>query len=125
MQRKITFARQLRRVCTDAERKLWRYIRNRQISGLKFRRQHPIGSFILDFYCEELRFGIELDGGQHYSDSGQAQDTRRTAMLREKGVRILRFSNLDVLNNIEGVVTAILQSVAALTSAFSRKSEAK
>jgi very-short-patch-repair endonuclease len=76
-------ARRLRENSTDAERKLWRWLRARRLSGLKFRRQHPIGAFIVDFVCLERRLIIELDGGQHSTSA--SDDARRTRYLRKRG----------------------------------------
>ena len=99
--------RKLRKNQTDAERKLWSILRNRQLSGVKFRRQFPIGKYILDFYFPEYKLGIEADGGQHYEDKGKKQDGLRTRELAKYGVRIARFSDLDILNNINGVYEII------------------
>ncbi len=90
---------------TDAERKLWSALRDRQIDGLKFRRQHPIGPYVLDFLCEERRLAVELDGGQHTAE----KDAARTAWLADHGVRVIRFWNNDVLTNLPGVVEMIRQ----------------
>jgi very-short-patch-repair endonuclease len=88
---------------TDAERTLWKALRDRQLDGHKFRRQHPIGPYILDFFCEERRLAIEVDGGQHTAE----RDAPRTAWLAGHGIRILRFWNNDVLNNLPGVLETI------------------
>ena len=90
---------------TDAERKLWSALRDRQIDGLKFRRQHPIGPYVLDFLCEERLLAVELDGGQHTAE----KDAARTAWLADHGVRVIRFWNNDVLTNLPGVVEMIRQ----------------
>ena len=103
-------ARDLRRNLTDAERALWRHLRQRQVAGLKFRRQHPIGHYILDFVCLEARLVIELDGGQHADRQGE--DHERTAWLEARGYRVLRFWNTDVLGNPEGLLELILRAVA-------------
>jgi adenine-specific DNA-methyltransferase len=105
------FARRLRRESTDAERQLWRHLRNRAVLGLKFRRQHAIPPFFLDFACPEIALVIEIDGGQHMSEEALASDARRTAFLEAQGYSVLRFSNIDVLTNIEGVVLAIEAAV--------------
>jgi len=101
-------ARQLRRDMTDAERRLWSALRDRRIAGHKFRRQHPVGPFILDFACLELRLAIEADGGQH-ADS--ERDRCRTAWLEGEGWRVLRFWNNDILTNMEGVAARILEAL--------------
>jgi very-short-patch-repair endonuclease len=98
-------ARDLRRGMTDAERLLWRHLRRRQVEGLKFRRQHPLGCFIVDFVCIEAALVIEIDGGQH--GERLAQDAARTAWLNRQGYRVLRFWNNEVLDNIDAVRQAI------------------
>ena len=100
-----TNARRLRREMTDAERLLWAQLRQRQVAGLKFRRQHPLGSFIVDFVCIEARLVIEVDGGQH--GEWQPADEARTAWLNSQGYRVLRIWNNEVLQNIDGVREAI------------------
>lgn len=107
---KRDFARQLRRDMTDAERHLWRHLRQRQLDGHRFRRQQPIGPYVVDFVCLEWHLVIEVDGGQH-ADS--ASDSRRSQFLAQKDFLVLRFWNNDVLGNIEGVVDAIRQSLAS------------
>ena len=97
-------AQRLRRELTDAERKLWSVLRNRQLEGAKFRRQQPICPFIVDFVCQERRLIIEADGGQH---AGNGADERRTAFLESKGYRVLRFWNNDILSNLDGVAQVI------------------
>jgi very-short-patch-repair endonuclease len=97
----------LRRHPTDAEKKLWRHLRNRQISGAKFRRQQPFGPYILDFYCAESKLAIELDGGQHSKLKGAAQDKQRDEYLKEEGVTVLRFWNNQLLCEFEGVIEMI------------------
>ncbi len=99
------FARQLRKNATDAERLLWKHIRNRQIDGHKFRRQYPIEPYTVDFICLERQLIIEVDGGQHAQQI--TQDTERSDWLAAKGYRILRFWNNEVLANISGVVAVI------------------
>ena len=97
-------ARRLRRDETAAEQAIWRLLRNRQFSSLKFRRQHPIGRYFVDFYCHERRLVIEIDGGQHSPES----DHKRTACLEGRGLTVLRFWNNEVQENIEGVWETIL-----------------
>src|SRR2546425_3928171 len=98
-------AKRLRRDETDAERKLWMRLRDRQLNGLKFRRQQPIGRYIVDFFCPEHRLVIELDGG-HHADQIQA-DQRRTEFLNKVGYRVLRFWDNDVLTEPESVLQKI------------------
>jgi very-short-patch-repair endonuclease len=104
----IARARALRARMTDAERKLWFALRDRRFASFKFRRQVPIGSFIADFICYELRVVIEVDGGQH-SDS--RSDQRRDGWFARNDFLVLRFWNNDVLSNREGVLTSILEAL--------------
>ena len=101
-------ARELRLTMTDAERRLWSALRGRRLQGYKFRRQHPLGPFVLDFACIEHRLVIEADGGQH-ADS--ESDERRTAWLEARGWRVIRFWNNEILTNPEGVQDAILRAL--------------
>ncbi|WP_414718169.1 endonuclease domain-containing protein [Stutzerimonas kunmingensis] len=113
------FARNLRGQLTDCERLLWRQLRNRGLAGFKFRRQHPCPPYVLDFYCAELRLVVELDGGQHFDKAGLAKDRLRTAYLQHHGLEVLRFSNLDVIRNLEGVLTEILSWIETRTPTLS------
>ncbi|MEW5892256.1 MAG: endonuclease domain-containing protein [Pseudomonadota bacterium] len=97
--------RALRDAQTDAEATLWRALRNRQVEGFKFRRQHAIGPYIADFVCLEVALVLELDGGQH-ADAA-IEDAKRTAYLQAQGYGVLRFWNNDVLGNLEGVLEVI------------------
>jgi len=101
-------ARRLRKEMPDAEKKLWWRLRRGQISGLSFRRQHPMGPYVLDFYCPLIQLAIELDGGQHNEQTTQIRDERRTSWLNTKGVTVIRFWNNDVLSNMDGVLTEIM-----------------
>ena len=98
-------ARQLRREMTDAEQFLWRHLRMRQLHGLKFRRQHPCGHFILDFACVELKLAIELDGSQHAEH--HEYDAKRSDFLISQGWLVLRFWNNAVFENIQGVLEKV------------------
>jgi very-short-patch-repair endonuclease len=102
-------ARDLRGNLTDAEQMLWRRLRNRQSSGWKFRRQHEIGHYIVDFVCAEAMLVVELDGGQHVEQV--AYDERRTWQLQTLGYRVLRFWNNDALTKTEGVLEVILAAL--------------
>jgi very-short-patch-repair endonuclease len=102
-------ARQLRKNLTDAERLLWRRLRLWQVDGFKFRRQQPLGNYIVDFVCLEKRLIIEVDGGQHAQQANY--DTDRDAWLRNQDFVILRFWNNDVLNNIDGVMEVIAKNL--------------
>ena len=103
----INNARELRKNQTDAESLLWQLLRNRQIENVKFRRQHPIEPYILDFYCHDKKLAIELDGGQHNTDEGKEKDQKRSDFLTSQGIRVLRFWNNDVLQNTESVLEVI------------------
>ena len=92
---------------TEAEKRLWSRLRSRQILGLKFRRQHPIGNYIVDFACLERKLVIELDGGQH---SGDKQDKERDAWLENEGFKVIRYWNDQVLRETEAVVEDILRN---------------
>jgi very-short-patch-repair endonuclease len=102
-------ARALRSNMTDAERRLWQQLKRRQVATVKFRRQQPIGPFIVDFVCFERRVIIEVDGGQHAEKV--ADDERRTRWLEAQGYRVLRFWNNDVLANVGEVTQVIFDTV--------------
>jgi len=93
----------LRKNATDAERKLWSILRSRQMAGLKFFRQYSVGPYTLDFYCPERRLAIEVDGGQHQDVYGQQHDADRDKYLKDLNIRVIRFWNNDVLQNVEAV----------------------
>jgi len=101
--------RKLRTQPTNAEHKLWQYLRGRQIEGCKFRRQHPFGDYILDFVCLDRGIAVELDGSQH--TDRMEYDAERTKCLQEAGFKVLRFWNNDVFENIEGVVEVIIAAL--------------
>ncbi len=114
-----SFTRTLRRNQTEAEARLWRYLRNRRLAGVKFRRQFPIAAYVADFVCLEHLLIIEIDGGQHAEHV--QRDLKRTRYLESRGYRILRFWNNDVLQNMEGVLLSITR---ALTPALSQRERA-
>ena len=103
--------RRLRKDATDAERKLWSILRNRQMAGLKFLRQYSVGPYILDFYCPERRLAIEVDGGQHADIRGRQRDSHRDRDLQHLNIRVIRFWNNDVLQNIEGIGQTIGEQI--------------
>ena len=107
----VTLARNLRRKQTDAERKMWRVLRGRQFENSKFRRQEPIGQYIVDFVRLERQLIIEIDGGQHNQQPEIKKDEIRTKWLEKKGFKVIRFWNTDVLLNIEGVAIRILEAI--------------
>ena len=92
---------------TPQERKLWYYLRLRNIKGAKFRRQHPIGPYIVDFICLEQKLIIEIDGGQHNQNQYKEKDSERTNFLNAKGYNVLRYWNTDIDNNIMAVLNDI------------------
>ena len=100
-------ASQLRKSMSDAERKLWSALRQRQINGLRFRRQHPLGPYIVDFVCLERRLVVEVDGGQHGEADQIAHDMRRTRWLENEGYRVVRAWTTEVFENLNGVVESI------------------
>jgi very-short-patch-repair endonuclease len=103
-------ARKLRTIPTDAEIRLWSRLRRKQLEGFRFRRQHPMGPYVVDFFCPEAKLVVEADGGQH-ADSDS--DAIRTRWLEARGYRVIRFWNNDVLSNTEGVLLAILDALRA------------
>jgi very-short-patch-repair endonuclease len=98
-------ARELRQRSTDSERRLWHWLRNRQIDGVKFRRQVPIGVYVVDFVAADRRLVVEIDGGQHVLQ--EEYDQRRTAWLEAQGYQVIRFWSNEVLTNTEGVIEAL------------------
>jgi len=108
----LSKARRLRHDSTDAERSLWHALRSRQVGQAKFRRQHPVAGYVLDFYCATARLGIELDGGQHAEPSAKTRDTERARDLKRQGIRLLRFWDNEVLANREGVLQRIAEALA-------------
>ena len=103
-------ARSLRKSMTDAERLLWQRLRGRQLAGWKFRRQHAVGPFIVDFVCIAKKLIIEVDGAQHASEV--ERDAKRSRYLSEEGYRIFRFWNSDVLKELEGVLEVIAKELS-------------
>lgn len=109
-----TRAQKLRRELTPAERKLWQHLRGRQLEGAFFRRQHAVGRFILDFFCAKAKLVIELDGPHHFTPEQTAYDAERTRWLnKQKHYRVIRFTNAEVMNNMEGVLAKIREELKA------------
>ena len=106
-------SRVLRQNQTHAEKAMWRLLRDRQLNGAKFRRQHVVGNYILDFYCIATKLAVELDGGQHAEPAQLEYDTQRAAVLAEQGIRVLRFSNNEALVNPQGVLQMIAEEIEA------------
>lgn len=106
--------RKLRRNATVFEAMLWHHLRGRRLLGYKFRRQHSIGRYVLDFYCPELRLGIEVDGGQHSDPIIVEKDVMRSEWLKHFRVTVIRFNNADVMNNCSGVIERITETITLL-----------
>lgn len=105
-------SRTLRSNMTDAEQLLWSRLRRKQLLNAQFYRQKPLANFIVDFYCAKANLVIELDGSQHYSEEGKIADQQRDAILNNMGLLVLRFNNLQVLNELDAVLTVIYQAVS-------------
>jgi very-short-patch-repair endonuclease len=108
-------ARGLRRNFTDVEMRVWQKLRNRQL-GVDFRRQHPAGNYVLDFYAPIIRLAVELDGGQHAQSGCAEHDRTRAHWFEQRGVTVLRFWNSDVVQDLAGVLEVIAAKVAELQS---------
>lgn len=105
------FARELRERATQAEKVLWEELRMKKLDGFKFRRQHPIGIYILDFYCHNRKLAVELDGKYHLNKDQIKYDIIRTSHLNEVGIKEIRFKNEEVLNDLENVLGKIRNSL--------------
>jgi len=114
-------AREMRKDSTGAEEVLWKVLRGQQINGVKFRRQHPIGMFILDFYCHQAKLGIEIDGSIHDNKEQEIYDRdRELVLLENREVHIIRFSNDEIFNNLKWVITQIERAITELPSPLGR-----
>jgi len=100
-------ARELRKNSTEAEQKLWGRLRNKEFLNLKFRQQHPLGNYIADFYCHSLKLVVEIDGGYHFTGIQQEKDKYRETELIKNGIQVLRFTNEEVLADVERVLGKI------------------
>jgi len=109
-------ARYLRKSQTDAESLLWSRLRARQLTGIKFRRQHPIGPYVLDFYCAEAHLAVEVDGSQHLESIAINQDQARTKFLENKSIKVIRFWNHEVLENLDAVLESIIFTLDEIMS---------
>lgn len=107
MDKRNALARTLRKQQTPQETKMWSFLRNHRYKNLAFKRQHPIGNYIVDFICLEKKIIIEIDGGQHNEPSNIEYDRQRTAFLETKGYKVIRFWNSDIDKNIEAVFLEI------------------
>ncbi|HPT11563.1 MAG TPA: endonuclease domain-containing protein [Bacteroidales bacterium] len=101
----------LRKDQTEAEKIIWQSLRRRQIEGLKFRRQHPINNFVADFYCHEAKLVIEIDGGVHDDPEQKEKDLARQQIINDFGIKVLRFKNEEIFNDIESVIIKIKSSI--------------
>lgn len=110
----VTLARNLRKNQTFVEQLLWSKIRNNQISGYKFRRQYPVDNYILDFYCPAAKLDVEIDGGQHNEIENEHLDEARTKYLVNKGIRVIRFWDHEVINDLDAVITVIQDNLKPL-----------
>jgi very-short-patch-repair endonuclease len=107
----VQYARKLRRRLTLPEVLLWQALRRRGLAGLRFRRQHPIGPYILDFYCDEFRLAVEIDGQSHDHPDNIAHDQRRTGWLNRQGIQVIRLAARDVLADMDGALGVIRRTV--------------
>ena len=104
-------SRKLRHKMTNTERYLWSKLKMKQLNGYQFYRQKPIGNYIVDFYCTSAKMVIEIDGSQHFYDDGLEHDKERDAYFNNLGLKALRFTSVDVLKNLEGVIDKILENM--------------
>ena len=111
MNNKTILARNLRKNSTIQERRLWNLLKNRQFHNLKFKRQQPIGDYIVDFICKEAKIIIEIDGGQHNEPENIEYDKTRTEYLNTLGYKVIRFWNNEIYENIEGVVLRLREEI--------------
>jgi very-short-patch-repair endonuclease len=105
------YSRQLRKDMTDAEWLLWSKVRRKQLKGYQFYRQRIIGNYIVDFYCPKASLIIELDGGQHYEEEGIIKDKIRDDYMKRQGLKVIRFSDTDVFEDIDGLIEKIYGSL--------------
>jgi very-short-patch-repair endonuclease len=108
---KIRFARRLRRKQTSGEQKLWRYLRSKRFHHLKFRRQVPVGPYIVDFLCVEKKLVIEIDGEAHFQPDAERKDRKRENFLRAQGLEVLRFNNGSVMEDCDAVLTCMAEKM--------------
>ncbi|HEY4707427.1 MAG TPA: DUF559 domain-containing protein [Thermodesulfobacteriota bacterium] len=106
-----TLSQELRKNMTDAEKAIWSRIKRKQLNGLQIYRQRIIGNYIVDFYCPKAKLVIEIDGGQHYTDEGIEKDRTRDRYMAEQGLKVIRFSDSEVLKDIEAVLISISEEI--------------
>ena len=105
------YSRRLRKESTNAEKILWEKLKNRNLNGFKFRRQHPLGGYIADFYCHEKKLVIELDGGVHDEEMNAIYDVARTLDLKDSAIKVIRFKNEEVETNLRYVLNEIRKAL--------------
>lgn len=115
--------RDLRRNHTEAEKILWKHLRNKQFYGVKFFRQYSVGVYIVDFYSPLLKLAIEIDGGQHAEEENKKYDEMRSAYLKGQDIEVMRFWNNEVMQNIEGVLYKIAERLTPPSLPFSKGEE--
>ena len=120
--RLLGLARVMRHEATDAEKKLWLLLRDRKLTGFKFRRQYPVTGYVLDFYCIKAKLAVECDGGQHAEPREVLYDERRTKRLNEFGIRVFRFPDDDILKHSGAVLEAIHRALVVETEPSPRPS---
>ena len=116
-------ARDMRRSLTPPEARLWRYLKGQALDGFAFRKQHPIGPYILDFYCASAKLAVEVDGAIHDQSDQIRHDQRRTAWLAERGVRVIRIAALDVRDELNGVLDYISREVRSWVASMTAQAE--
>ena len=106
--------KKLRNNLSEAERIIWYRLKNKQIHGYKFRRQYGVGKYVVDFYCPKAQLVIEIDGDSHYNESAAKYDIKRQEYLESLGLRVIRFTNMEVYKSLEGVIEIIMQNLPPL-----------
>lgn len=101
----------LRNTATPAENALWQILKGKQLNGAKFRRQHSVGNYVLDFYCPEFKLAIELDGQGHFEEAQMLKDAEREKFINEFGIKIIRIENKNVFENVDSVITFIEENL--------------
>ena len=121
----FNLAKEMRKNPTESERILWKHLRKFRAKGFLFRQQHPIDIFIADFYCRKIKLVIEVDGEVHCNEQAHQHDDGRTGDLEKYGIKVIRFWNNDVLDNIEGIYETIIKNIKELlpASSFNKEEE--
>ena len=118
-------AERLRREMSPPEVILWQHLRAERLEGLRFRRQHPVGRFVLDFYCDAARLAVEVDGAQHFEDDAVARDAERDAWCASRGIETLRVPAIDVFSELNGVLRLILHVAQTRVRSHSGRRKAR